>query len=63
MPGEVEGAAVWGDCVILEEDGESFVEAQGHGHSGTSQECYHELISDIKMRIQACGLVDARQKQ
>lgn len=47
---------------VLEEDGESFVEARGHGCIGRSGECYRVLISDIKMRVQACGLVDAQQK-
>lgn len=50
------------ELTVSEEDGGSFVEARGHCGMVRSGECYHVLISDTKMKVQACGLVDAQQK-
>lgn len=50
------------ELTVLKEDGGSFVEAQGHCGIGRSGECYHVLISDTKMKVQTCSLVDAQQK-
>lgn len=58
------GEQSWGEAelTVSEEGGGSFVEARGQCGMVRSGECYHVLISDTKMKVQACGSVDAQQK-